>query len=319
MVYSKKGGGNAYNNLMANILSQYFDFDVVEAGSDYFNPLLRGAKWMINLKKISGESDIWIRDFYSTITLPLDKTKGKNIALMHQVDFSVHKMPLRLIFFLMEKVFCKNAKKLDAIIVVSDFWKNYFLRKGFRNVYKIYNSFSVSDFRFSNKEIYQFKKKHNLLDKPIVYIGNCQKMKGVVESWRVLKDLDVYLITSGEKRIEIPSLNLNLSQRDYFRLLKSSSVVVTMSQFKEGWCRTSHEAMLCKTPVIGSGEGGMEELLTKGGQVICKDFNLLKNEVEDILNNPEKKNKIAERGYNFAKNFDLNYFEKEWIKLIKSI
>ena len=44
-------------------------------------------------------------------------------------------------------------------------------------------------------------------------------------------------------------------------LLQAASVAVTMSKFNEGWCRTAHEAMLCKTPVVGSGMGGMGELL----------------------------------------------------------
>ena len=66
--------------------------------------------------------------------------------------------------------------------------------------------------------------------------------------------------------INIPVVNLSLNYKEYLCLLKASSVVVTMSKFKEGWCLTAHEAMLCKTPVIGSGKGGMRELLEGGNK-----------------------------------------------------
>ena len=92
-----------------------------------------------------------------------------------------------------------------------------------------------------------------------------------------------------------------------------------MSKFKEGWCRTAHEAMLFKTPVIGSGVGGMRELLKGGNQIICKDFNELKEEVKILLENLEERAKMGERGYNFVKDFTLERFNKEWRDTIKKI
>ena len=38
-----------------------------------------------------------------------------------------------------------------------------------------------------------------------------------------------------------------------------------MSEFKEGWCRVLHEAAIHSTPILGSGLGGMNELLEIGG------------------------------------------------------
>jgi len=96
-------------------------------------------------------------------------------------------------------------------------------------------------------------------------------------------------------------------------------LVVTMSKFKEGWCRTAHEAMLCKTPVIGSGLGGMKELLEGGKQIVCPDFNSLREKVEYLLNNPGVRKKIGEDGFNFAKNFTFEKFKKDWIDLIKKL
>ncbi len=120
--------------------------------------------------------------------------------------------------------------------------------------------------------------------------------------------MDVHIVTSG-----------NLNDRNYLRLLKLSSVVITMSKFKEGWCRTAHEAMLCKTPVIGSGKGGMKELLALGGQIICKDFEFLKENVELFLSNTKGREIVGQNGYNFTKDFTLDRFKKSWSKLIKEL
>ena len=70
---------------------------------------------------------------------------------------------------------------------------------------------------------------------------------------------------------------------DYLKLLKASWVVLTMSKFKEGWCRTAHEAMLLKTPVIGSGTGGMRELLENGKQIVCPEFDNLREKVKYLF------------------------------------
>ena len=102
-------------------------------------------------------------------------------------------------------------------------------------------------------------------------------------------------------------------------LLKASLVVVTMSKIKEGWSITTHEAMLLKTPVIGSGLGGMKELLEGGGQIICQEFKNLKEKVEYLLEHPEIRERMGENGYNFAKNFTKERFEKNWLNLINII
>ena len=58
-----------------------------------------------------------------------------------------------------------------------------------------------------------------------------------------------------------------------------------MSKFLEGWNRTAHEAMLCRTPVIGSGTGGMRELLLGGQQIICEDIKTLPEIVDYAIKN----------------------------------
>ena len=126
--------------------------------------------------------------------------------------------------------------------------------------------------------------------------------------------MNVELVTSGYRTVEIPCMNLNLSSHEYRVLLAAADVVVTMSKFEEGWCRTTHEAMLCKTPVVGSGLGGMKELLEGGKQLIASDFTHLKESVAYLLKHPE----YGETGYHYASRneFSIAYFQDAWRKVV---
>ena len=58
---------------------------------------------------------------------------------------------------------------------------------------------------------------------------------------------------------------INANYMDYNILLKNAKAVICMSDFKEGWCRVLHEAAIHGTPILGSGLGGMKELMEIGG------------------------------------------------------
>ncbi|MEK7663909.1 MAG: glycosyltransferase family 4 protein [Patescibacteria group bacterium] len=320
-IFSKRSGGNIYKNQVINTLSGTFDVEYVNLEANYFkNRYLKSLESFIKLLFFRGKKDLWIRDFYSTITLNKKNTRGKNLTLIFHIDFSGFRLIPRLLLPLLEKTFFYiQVKRADATVVISEYWKNYFLEKGYKNVCKIYCGFSMNNFNITAEEVSEFKKKYKLEGKPIVYLGNCQKPKGVVDAYEALKDLDVYLVTSGRKEVEVPTLNLDLDYKNYLILLKASSVVVTMSKFKEGWSMTTHEAMLLKVPTIGSGMGGMRELLENGGQIICTDFKELKQKVEYLLNNSEERKKIGQIGYNYAKDFTIERFNQEWLDLINNV
>ena len=84
----------------------------------------------------------------------------------------------------------------------------------------------------------------------------------------------------------------------------------------EGWNRIAHEALLSHTPVIGSGVGGMAELLDGAGQAIVKD----PAQLPQVLNNVLKEKKaLGEKGYQYASQFDRQYFTKSWTQLIQNL
>ena len=320
-IHSKRYGGVVYTQQVKKALSKEFDVEHIDSGAKFFKKsrYLRFFESLYRIFGLKGEKDIWIRDFYSVLALSRRRIKGRNLALIFHVD------PLRLpllakipIFLLEKLVFYRQLRKVDAIVTISEYWKNYFLERGYKNVYKIYCGYDLNDFNITEERVSEFKKKYNLDVKPIIYIGNCQKVKGVVDSYKALKDIDAYLVTSGRRQVNVPTLNFDLDYADYLSLLKASTIVITMDKFNTGWNMTAQEAMLLKTPVIGSGAGGTKELYEMAGQIIC-DFKGLKEKVEYLLNHPETRKKMGEDGYNYSNQFTLEKFQNEWINLIKKI
>ncbi|OGP91534.1 MAG: hypothetical protein A2157_08750 [Deltaproteobacteria bacterium RBG_16_47_11] len=313
-VLKKVYGETIYAEMAQSTLLRRHDLERIHVGLDPFKKYLY-PKLLWRLFRVSGEKDIWIRNFDSILTMPYDRTQGKHIALIFHIDQSFQPLHLQVPWGLLEKVFYNHLRKVNAIVTISKYWQNHFRERGYPKVYLIYNAFDPDRFHFQEEEIGEFKKTFRLEGKPILYLGNCQRIKGVVEAYEHLKDMEGYLVTSGRREVNLPALNLDLKDKEYRLLLKASSVVITMSKFKEGWNRTAHEAMLCKTPVIGSGLGGMRELLEGGGQIICEDFDDLKERVCYVLEHPE----MGEAGYAFAKQFTVKRFEKEWLNLIEGV
>lgn len=316
-IASRRYGGVIYEEQAQKILASNFSLEIKEVDSRYFKKgYLRAPEILLNLLSLGGRKDLWIRDSKTAIVAPFDRTKGQKIAIIHHIDFSQSQGLGRAIDWFMEKSLYYSLRKVNAIITVSEYWKKYFIEKGYQNVYKIYNSFDLAEFNISDAQVADFKKRYQLEGSPIIYLGNCQAAKGVPESYEVLKELNVRLVTSGEPMVKIDAINLNLDRQDYLCLLKASSLSVLMSKIREGWCRTAHESMLLGTPVVGSGLGGMRELLEGGKQIVCPEFSILKENVLYVLNNPDVRNKIGQDGQNFAKSFNMEKFKKDWLEII---
>ena len=95
-------------------------------------------------------------------------------------------------------------------------------------------------------------------------------------------------------------------------------IAIIMSKLPEGWSRNAQEAMLMKTPVIGSGIAGMGELLESGGQIICREIDSLCTLVDNLLIDEEQMKYMSLKGYRFAKSFTKEKFNREWIDLIET-
>jgi glycosyltransferase involved in cell wall biosynthesis len=318
-------GGEAYENMLVETLRKKYYVDLFEidtqntldAKKSFFrlvSRLLPRLRCLLQVNSKLRDYDLVIEDFFVK-ALSFRRAK-KRIVIVHHFDntFLLHQK----LYNLLEKIFWFRMRHSpDVIVAVSDFWKKIFQAKGVKNIKVIYNSFDTIN--VSKEEIKKFKKKFDLEGKSIVYIGNCQEIKGVVESYKALAHLNVHLVTSGKQRIDLPAKNLDLTKAEYYTLLAASSIVITMSKFNEGWCRTAHEAMLLGKPVIGSGRGGMQELLHAGHQTVCSSFDDLESLTSRLLNNRLLRKKQGLAGFKYASKFTKEMFQKEWFKLIEDL
>jgi glycosyltransferase involved in cell wall biosynthesis len=311
-------GGSAYELMVAEALADKFDLsrytlDFRKWGVLKYVTAPLEFSAMLRVLKNSPNYAVAVKTFTAALLNP--RRQPPSIVIVHHLGASPH-----LIYSVAEKYILQQIPKAKAVVVVSEYWKRYLLQRGLTNVYTIYNAFKVQEFGFTTQEIESFKRRYDLVGKPIIYVGNYAADKGTKESSEALKDLDVHLVASGRAGQGRSRMKcLFLERRDYLCLLAASTVAITMSQFTEGWCRTAHEAMLCGTPVIGSGQGGMGELLESGGQTICRDFRSLKGLVEGLLANEEKREELGRKGREFARQFTVERFQAEWVDLVTKI
>jgi glycosyltransferase involved in cell wall biosynthesis len=315
-------GGNIYENMILKTFED--DYNIcrypIYTGKCKIKSIVKIAKtqFSFNLIKRKRNSNIIIKNMDLAFIPLRRRPASKSVVVVHHLDFTYDKY--KKLYSTFSSLLYKNLNKSDVVVVVADYWQDFLIKKGFQNVRKIPNAFYPDEFVFTTKEIEAFQQRHDLLGKGIVYLGNYGPGKGVEEAYQALKGLEVHFVTSGNVQdCPLPIRKLSLNYRDYQRLLRASHLAVTMSQFEEGWCRVAHEAMLCRTPVLGSGKGGMAELLQGGKQIICRDFRDLRNRAEHLLGQSEERKKLGEDGYNFAKDFTFERFKANWVTLINDL
>lgn len=303
-------GGNAYEFQAMQSLKEVFDFDL---DSDAVRQSSENVlSYWRRLRNHSANAALVIRD-PQVVAFSKTTSSQPQIAIIHHIDLNLKKGDFKNRFF--RRLLLKQLRRTTAIVAVSQFWNDWLSEMGCSNVKVIYNSFELAEFEIDEQDQLAFRKKHELpADQPLIYIGNSTSGKGVEDVFRALKDEGYTLVTTGRtNHLNLPVRHWNLARKDYLTLLSACDVVITMSKMSEGWNRVAHEAMLCRTPVIGSGSGGMKELLSLGKQVMLSDCTMLPTTVREIL---PRKNELGFQGYQNLKKFDLGYFKDSWVQLI---
>lgn len=281
-VNNKVYGGRIYENEVVRLLQDDFQFKRVY--------LMKYKMKILNILYMICQ--FFRYKFFYTGTLFLTNSTtfmaglfSRNIVVIHHVEQqSRFQWNTKVVFqYLCDRYLFCHKKRFHQIIVVSEYWKRQLNDLGLRNVSVIYNSFDKKDYQFTDNEVADFKKRFNLDDRPLIYLGSCREGKGGGESYKVLKNLDVNFVTSGEKHMDLPVPNLELSYRDYKLLLAASDIVIAMSLFNEGWNRVVHEASLAGCFVIGTDPAGMGELMAISRQMVVKDFSELNKAVKDNM------------------------------------
>ncbi len=307
-------GGNAYDVQSAWQLSSKFDVTMSEVS------IKRPGEGMISywtrMQRIRDEAEVVIREPYPVVFGRFSKNV-RYIGVVHHIDDQLSRKSIKHRWYFARLK--KRLSALDLVVTVSEYWAEYLRGIGCRNVRVIYNSFNPADYAVPVDEVRAFVNRVGLpTDRPIIYIGNASRQKGVYEVYHALKDAGYHLVMSGPKNLapDLPVHYLCLDRADYLRLLNACSAVVCMSQITEGWNRIAHEAMLCNVPVIGNGKGGMLELLRGGGQAVVVDTKMLADVIASVL---KDRKQVAAHGLHYASKFNLEYFRKAWVDAVEAV
>ncbi|MGD2084738.1 MAG: hypothetical protein PVH61_01020 [Candidatus Aminicenantes bacterium] len=342
-------GGNIYNRMVLDVLKNK-GFDIVEKkaytpyhgkGFTYLNALFtylgsatpthsRSARWRSFgdiISKICGNNKVSQGISKKNSTYELDimdysaaswcsrRHRAKRVIILFHFDLEETKKKKKQQFFFNR--FLKNAQNA-YIVVISQYWKNYLLSLGLSNIEVIYCAFDIARYKqYISKQ--DFLQKFGLADKPIIYLGKNSKPK-TLNAYQIVKPLenDYLIITTGPKKEFNGPVHLDLDFNTYSSLLHFCTVTLLLPQFSEGWSRIAHESLICGSPVIGNGRGGMRELLEKTHQVIIDE-----NQPAEIRRWIKKitasAKRVRQKDSLYARQFDLKYFGQQWERLIKNL
>lgn len=276
--------------------------------------LLSFIKFVLQMKFMHFPSDIIIMDRKSLAFKSLQKD-SLNIGIVHHYDPNGTKNQFKK--RLLQKTTHKGIKHADVLVTVSNYWKECYLNMGYPKVETIYNAYDLPP--ISLAEITKFKAdKFADANTPIIYIGKYAPGKGVEETYHALKNEGYTLVSTGKNQPEFETRHFFLPYKEFLMLLACCDASIHMSSMPEGWCRTAHESLLMRTPVIGSGIAGMSELIKESKQTICHDPSKLPNLLNQLLTDKTKYQQQIEDGYRYAAKFDREMFKNAWLQLINS-
>jgi glycosyltransferase involved in cell wall biosynthesis len=311
---SGKGyGGNIYESYIDSVLLGKFDYEVVryEFRLKGFFRILELPFFLRFCWKTSRNKDFFVIRNFNTAFFPLQNPRN-GLTIVYHVDEKGSKFLVGLYQMLLESLFIRKPFFSETVVVIAQFWHDFLKARGFTDLKLIYCPYEIEKYSTTEVEIQRFKEKYQLDSRPLVYLGNPQVKKGFYECQKVLDSKKLQLVTTGEGGMNKDGKHLKLSFSEYINLLAAADVVLTMSLFKEGWCRVAHEAMLLGTPVIGTGLGGMGELLKNSGGLFCESFHHLPAKVDQVL----RDKKSVKINQDYLRSFSISSFEKQWLKLL---
>ena len=111
-------------------------------------------------------------------------------------------------------------------------------------------------------------------------------------------------------------------KKNMTKILNLASIIVLPS-YREGFPKVLMEAAACGRPSITTNVPGCKDAVVNnytGILVPLKNSNMLANEIEKLLNNKNKINKLGSNSRNYAlKNFDIKRIVDKHIKLYREI
>ncbi len=174
-----------------------------------------------------------------------------------------------------------------------------------------------------------FRKKFNVSEKYVLYIGRIDVMKGCKEMFeyfiRFIKDfkVNVKLILSGHKTTQIPFhpdiIYLgSLSEADKFEALHSAEFTIMPSKY-ESLSIFCLESWLLKKAVLVNQKSKVlkGQCSRSGGGILYNDYQTFSKNINLLLSDKTLNNKLGENGYNYVTaNYRWDIIEKKYLAFI---
>jgi glycosyltransferase involved in cell wall biosynthesis len=187
----------------------------------------------------------------------------------------------------------------------------------------------------SSEEKTLLKKKFNLGEKVVLYVGMLENRKNIFTIIKIAdmfsnfrEDMTFVLVGKigyGGKEIknEITKRNnlihlMNIDDETLSILYNISDVFLFPSLY-EGFGYPPLEAMQSGLPVIASDNTSLREIISDGG-ILCNpnDFNFIFEQINRLIDDKEYWNKFRNAGLERAKNFTLENSVKQTIEIFNS-
>ena len=270
------------------------------------------------IKNIDSNYIITTRDFHNYLVGKYAKNDIIKIATEHNYHNNDNKYVNKLV---------KSVNNMDYFILVSKELKEYYSKLVKPKCIYIPN---VLD-RLPNKE----SKCNN---HTLVSTGRLEKEKGYLDLLKVvlkvkkqIPDIKLNLLGEGSERrllekfiidnnltnnVFLPGFQ-NIEEMEEYYL--DSSIFVSTS-FTESFGLAVLEASSYKLPIIAfSSAKGIVDVLENNSGIIVDDrnINIMSENIIEVLNNSDLRNKLRTNSYNNSKRFLAENIKKEWLEILK--
>ena len=265
--------------------------------------------------------------------IPIGLPKNvKSIVSIHDLIFM--RYPALYSFFDRKIHFYKfkyAAHKADCVVAISEQTKRdiiQYLQIDQKKIKVVYQGCAeVFKQEFSTEQKEAVRQKFHLPKEFLLNVGTLEERKNVLSIIKAIKDIDTTLVLVGRKTtyfeqaeayakqngIDHKIIHLkNISQQELAMLYQLATVFVYPSIF-EGFGIPIIEALFSKTPVITTNSGVFPEA---GGPdslyVNPADVLELQQKIKYLLDNPEERDHIASKGFEFVQQFSDANIAKNW-------
>ncbi|MBW6410291.1 glycosyltransferase family 4 protein [Clostridium weizhouense] len=226
-----------------------------------------------------------------------------------------------------DKLFKEYLHNLDKCIVLTEEDSKLYKEKLNINCDVIYNPLS-----------FQSKIKSKCNDKSIIFVGRLVKQaKGLdllIKAFSLVnqekEDWQLKIVGDGPDRKKLIKYIYKYHLENNIILLGKSdnvkkhylesSIFVSSSRW-EGFGLAITEAMECGLPVIAFKNSGPKEIINKNNEngilVPCNDVEKLANTIIELIENRRKREYIAQKSIERAKDFSLKIIIQQWCEFIK--